>query len=280
MKLHRFFGIRFEPTSHPSNPGTPAISRPGTPRRVSKDQSSNSDIESGKKSPNENTETKSPNDTRPDMGRRRLSKRNYEITKPEGPHIVVPGEDSGPEDAPGSAKRPPLYSSRQDTLVGGSYTGRDPRRNSTRSIAAQSVRSTTGSVKVIVKPDGQMTRVLSRRSSMAGGRGTSDYEDDRKSTQSGRRLSKPPPEAEMRRRDSARSASRQSEDGYWSAAEDLSRSSRRGSAMASPRPYQRDDNDAATIRRNQNGGNTDNNDNDDPLSKYYWDPQRGWLERK
>jgi len=111
---------------------------------------------------------------------------------------------------------------------------------------------------------------------MVGGTGNaSDREDDRKSTISGRRLSKRRPNSEARNMESSSGISR-SEDGYWSAAEDLSRVSRRASVIGSPRSADREDNDTATIRRRSHGAG----DNDDPLSKYYWDPQRGWLERK
>lgn len=253
------------------------------------------------------------------MSGRRLSKRgpdssyfdNFEkfaSPRPDEQIIVVPGEDSGPEDAPGSARRPPMYESRQNTLVNGNGTWKEEamkRRKSNASIASQSVRSRSGGVKVIVKPDGQMTRVLSRRSSMVGegshgrDRDRDHEEEDRRSSRptARRRLSKQRPDS----RDIARSSSARSrsEDGYWSAAEEINQSdrmNRRPSAAGNTqtRSYSReeDNDDGGTIRRNardeiyadhergRQSASSDRSKNDDPLSKYHWDPQRGWLERK
>jgi hypothetical protein len=149
------------------------------------------------------------------------------------------------------------------------------------SIASQSVRSFSGNVKVIVKPDGRMSRVISRRSSYVGGN-QSDHEradEDKRSSRTRRRLSKPRPESVAAGSTSIATSRRsRSEDGFHSAVEDVSRgTSRRGSV----RGDKRRSGDVATIRDRSAGNESDGKDkNDDPLSKYYWDPQRGWLERK
>jgi hypothetical protein len=273
--------VKYESAEHSTHGHHDKPSRPGTPRRgSSNDQSIKSDLENGTKSPNDTTDMQSLSPEAPKAIRRLSKKSKYEPSGPEDTVIVVPGEDSGPEDAPGSSKRPPMYETRQNTLVGGIWTEIENKRKSTGSIAAQSVLSRTGSVKVIVKPDGQMNRVLSRRSSMVGATGyASDREDDRRSTKSGRRLSKRRPDSEARNMDSSSRMSR-SEDGFWSAAEDLSRASRRASVIGSPRSADREENDTSTIKRKSHGADDDDtNVNDDPLSQYYWDPQRGWLER-
>jgi hypothetical protein len=228
-----------------------------------------------------------------------LSKRNrYEATRPED-IIVVPGEDSGPEDAPGSPRRrPPLADTRQSTLVNPIWKENDRKRNksfSGGSIAGHSVRSTTGSVKVVVYPDGRMSRVLSRRNSTASGVGREDAHTDREEEarreerpKATRRLSKTRPESSLSKRT-------KSEDGFYSANEDADggrksvKSSRHASAAVSPTAMEHD---RETLRRGNSYGfpsdqgrvaarqDDDDNMNDDPLSKYYWDPQRGWLERK
>lgn len=302
-RLHRFFGVRFESNSATST--TPVTPAPGTPRRsLSRGPGESKDLEDGLKSPdslakgpgslkspkslNAQTPT-SPRDqdgdyfsqkTRPEMASRRLSKRDrYSIKRPEDIVIVSPGEDSGPEDAPGSGygRRPRL--GRESTLVDTpDATIKENKRERTKSvgsIAGHSVRSISGNVKVIVHPDGRMSRVLSRRNSMVGGgEDKVKYREDDDRPRQRRRLSKSRPDS--------RAASRKSDDddgGYWSAVDDHEstrggRLSRRDSA-ANDETIRR----AETVERGRRPS-SGSNKNDDPLSKYYWDPQRGWLERK
>ncbi|PVG04014.1 hypothetical protein CPB86DRAFT_779121 [Serendipita vermifera] len=320
-KLHRLFGIRFEGDTRTPTASAPGTPRPGTPRRpLSRNTSykgeggeEKDDIETGipKLSPTMSSplpnSPRSPRSPPPSATSprsdstmyesRRLSKRyRYQSERPED-IIVVPGEDSGPEDAPGSPRRrPPLADTRQSTLVNPVWKENDKKQkhksSSGASIAGHSVRSTTGSVKVVVYPDGRMSRVLSRRNSTASGVGKDDVTDreERERPKPTRRLSKTRPESSL-------SASRRSksEDGFYSANEDVEagrksvKSSRHASAAASPTGMEHD---RETIRRGysyaygsdqvQAAGrqSEDSNKNDDPLSKYYWDPQRGWLERK
>ncbi|KAG8808997.1 hypothetical protein FRC17_003661, partial [Serendipita sp. 399] len=295
-RLHRVFGIRYE-SGTPSAPATP---RSGTPRRsLSGDAAEAKDLETGLKSPGgRNPSIRSsggrssgvksptmkddgsyfPDVEKAERSSRRLSKRDrYQPKSPEENLIVSPGEDSGEEDWPGSPRpRPkrPRMNSREPTLVNTSERPQlRERTKSTGSIASQSVKSFTGSVKVIVRPDGQMNRVLSRRSSMAAesvkGRRREEEEERPR-----RRLSKSRPTS--RGVSPSRSKRSRSEDGYWSAAEDIAEA--RGRHQYSRSDDRTGDQDRETIRENRR--RSDSNKNDDPLSKYYWDASRGWLEKK
>ena len=260
--------MRFEPHHHHSEPTDPDNQKsPGSP---SKSDAESKDLESGIKSPSQDS---------PPSASRRLSKRGrFEVPDPKDNVIVSPGDDSDSEKDEKDLKRPGLADTRQSTLVNNEKWITVSNRNS---IASQGARSISGNVKVIVKPDGRMSRVLSRRSSYVSAHKSDrardkdeedDDDDDKRSTRS-RRLSRHHPES-MVAGSSRRSIS---EDGFHSAVESVSRRTSRRSSVHEPN---RLSGDAATIR-NRAGYESDGKDkNDDPLSKYYWDPQRGWLERK
>ncbi|KAG8823201.1 hypothetical protein FRC19_004389, partial [Serendipita sp. 401] len=297
-RLHRVFGIRFESGS--ATPSASATPRSGTPRRsMSGDAVEGKDLESGFKDGDDKRSLRSPSLKNPNMkhsadgssyfpdidkgerNSRRLSKRDrYQPKRPEDIVIVSPGEDSGPEDWPGSPRARPKRprNSREATLVNPSERpSLGERRKSTNSIASQSVRSVSGSVKLIVHPDGRTNRVLSRRSSMAG-ESVKGRERDEEEERPRRRLSKSRPVS--RGGSPSRSTKRsRSEDGYWSAAEEPETSNgRRGRYSQSDDRERAGYQDRETIRESR--PRSDSDKNDDPLSKYYWDASRGWLERK
>lgn len=290
VKMHKLFGVRFEPhgaglPNAPSAPDTPRHSQSREPSHAGSIYETK-DVESGLRSPAKGSTPTSPRPKSPmsaadQAASRRLSKRGrFEVPKPGDNPIVSPGEDHFDLDeierSKGDyfGKRPGLSDTRQTTNTLVDNEKRKDKRKSlgSSSIASQSARSLTGNVKVIVKPDGRMSRVISRRSSYVGGNESeSGRRNDRDDAQDGkprRRLSKPRPESSSRV-----SSSRRSEDGYHSAAEDISRTSSRRASKSGR--Y-----DQETIRGRSGYDAEDKDKNDDPLSKYYWDAQRGWLERK
>jgi hypothetical protein len=134
------------------------------------------------------------------------------------------------------------------------------------SIHSQGARSVTGNVKVIVKPDGRMSRVLSRGSSYATGAAGNqsdhewDDEDNRPSTPR-RHPSKHESVAESH----TNATPRRTEDGPQPAAENISRHTSRPSSI---REGNRRSGDVASIRNRSAGHESNGTDNnDDPLSK-------------
>jgi hypothetical protein len=257
------FGVRFEP--HNAGPHHAEPSEPNTP----KDDSETKDIEAGVKSSDQTSSPPTP---------RRLSKLGrFEVPNPGENVIVSPGDDSEPEKDDKFAGRPSLADTRQNTLVNSGKWTEVVNRDS---IASQSVRSFSGNVKVIVNPDGRMSRVLSRGPSYAAGNQSDrerDDEDKHSSTSRRRRLSKHGPESVTGSTGITTPKRTLSQDGVHPATENISRHTSRPSSI---REGKRRSGDVATIQNRSAGHESVGKDtNDDPLSKYYWDPQRGWLEK-
>lgn len=266
-----------------SNSGTPSVA--GTPRpsisRNPSDKTEKADLESGDGSKAESLSyfppSRSPRNTlSPPEGGRRLSKRHRaEVASPEDLVIVVPGEDSGPED-----------SAYRKKMRGSVVSDGDSKRLSKHgSIASKSSnRSRRGSeIAYVPSDDGKsLKRVLSKRSSLRRASVDGNESDTSKRPKPRRRLSKRRAESDIEAGYQSTTSRRSGSDGYWSANDDMTV---RGEAGVSRRMSSHSQSSRPSLKRSTflsdvGGSKRKSGENsDDPSTKYYWDPERGWLEK-
>lgn len=291
-KIHKIMGIQFEPRKHKHTTSKDA----SRSNNASLDLKQEFDLESqdhkkGSSSPdtdgdpediertdaedtNNESSTARSDDQQTTTQNRRLSKpASMTYARPEDLIIVIPGQESEPEDSIHARKG-------KDPQRNGGILSRQNSTASTRSRMSgrpSSVHSatTTYTTVSVTTEGGRTRRRLSKRRARTeyGGSIVGGY-DSEDTSRARRRLTKSPPS--MRARRSA------SLDRYWPGAEDFSgdrtpkwRSSegRAGSIISAGSR----DHSVSRLSYARNVGKIEEVGDDVP--KYFWDPERGWVEQ-